>query len=174
MAAGNFLGTRADNQHRDRLRRMEERHIAEVPAGEREEIRQIFGGMGFEGDDLERVVTVITARKDRWVDTMLKEEHGLSQNPVSPWRAAAATLVAFLVIGVIPLLPFFAEYAWGLTVEPFVLSTTLTAVSFFFVGAAKSRFVEQVWYWSGLETLGVGGAAAALAYACGALLQEWA
>jgi VIT1/CCC1 family predicted Fe2+/Mn2+ transporter len=66
MAAGNYLGTRAESQQRDRLRRMEERHIDLVPAGEREEIRQIFAAQGFEGHDLQRAVEVITSDRPRW------------------------------------------------------------------------------------------------------------
>ncbi len=49
-------------------------------------------------------------------------------------------------------------------IGPFVWSTALTAAAFFAVGSAKSRFVEQKWYWSGAETLLVGGGAAVLAY----------
>jgi VIT1/CCC1 family predicted Fe2+/Mn2+ transporter len=36
----------------------------------------------------------------------------------------------------------------------------------------KSRFVDQTWWRSALETLTVGGLAAALAYAAGAILQN--
>lgn len=48
----------------------------------------------------------------------------------------------------------------------------MTAVAFVAVGAAKSRFVDQPWWRSALETLVVGGIAAALAYGAGALLQQ--
>ena len=53
----------------------------------------------------------------------------------------------------------------------YTISTIMTAVAFFFVGTAKSYFVDQKWYWSGLETLTIGGIAAVLAYIVGMLLK---
>jgi len=174
MAAGNFLGTRAEEQLRDRARRMEERHIDQVPDGEREEIRQLFGPRGFVGEDLERVVTVITSDRDLWIETMLREEHGLPLMNRSPVRSALATLLAFLVVGFVPLFPFVMNLTgFPLPGNAYQVSGLLTGVAFFGVGAAKSRFVEQSWYWSGIETLIVGGVAAALAYACGVVLAGW-
>ena len=84
----------------------------------------------------------------------------------------ACVISAFIVIGLIPLLPFVARLAApGAPGDPFVVSAVLTAVAFFLVGAAKSRFVEQRWYAAGLETLFIGGAAAAVAYVVGSLLS---
>ena len=48
----------------------------------------------------------------------------------------------------------------------------MTGVAFLVVGAMKSRFVDQTWWRSALETLMVGGLAAVLAYAAGAILQN--
>lgn len=170
MAAGNFLGARADGQLRDKLRRMEEQHIAEYPEGEQEEIRQIFLQKGFAGEDLERAVRTITANRERWVETMLIEEHGLASKGPEPWRAAAATFVAFVVVGGVPLAPYLSGGLGWPVDAPFVWSSVLTAVAFFFTGAAKSSFVGQRWWVSGLETLALGGAAAAVAYVVGMLL----
>lgn len=175
MAAGNYLGTRAEEQQRQRTREMEARHIETVPDGEREEIRQIFAAQGFSGESLDRVVEVITADRNRWIDTMLKEEHGLPLRGPAPLRAALVTFCAFLLVGGIPLAPFLPGLLFQLHVAaPYLVSTLLTGAAFFAVGAAKSRFVDQSWYASGLETLLVGGVAAALAYGCGLVLGNLA
>lgn len=170
MAASNYLGSRADDQLLDQARRIEEQHIERYPEGEREEIRQILLGKGFQGDGLEAAVETITHDKHLWVNTMLQEEYGLALDRPSPVRAAAVTFLAFIAIGLLPLIAFLLDLATEKDSHPFLWSTLLTGVAFFCVGAIKSRFVTQKWYWSGLETLLVGGIAAALAYGIGLLL----
>ncbi len=172
MGVSNFLGSRAERQQRRQARREEQRHIREVPEGEREEIRQIFAAKGFQGDDLDRVVEVITSDEELWTETMMSEELGFPSSEPDPFRAALATLVAFVVVGFLPLTVFIYDFAVPADIEnPFAWSAGLTAIAFFIVGALKSRFVDQAWWRSGLETLAIGGAAASLAYGAGALLQ---
>lgn len=172
MGVSNYLGTRAEQQQRARTRREEEYHVTMVPEGEKEEIRQIFANKGFSGDDLERVVEVITSDKDRWVATMLQEEHGLPAEEVSPWRAGLVTYLGFMIAGLLPLLPFIyqALAPVGLP-QPLFWSIALAGVVFFTIGALKSLYVEQRWYWAGLEILAIGGVAAGLAFLVGALLK---
>ena len=171
MAASNFLGTRADKQLAEKARAEEARQIEEYPEGERAEVRQIYADKGFQGEDLDRVVEVICSDKERWLDTMLSEELGLHLSPRSPVRAAAATFVAFMLIGFIPLMPFTMQLLSAPVEAPFFWSCILTGCAFFAVGAAKSRFVEQHWFWAGCETLLLGGSAALLAYIVGSLLR---
>ena len=176
MAAGNYLGTRAEAEEREKALRMEERHVREHPEGEREEIRQIFARKGFEGDELEDVVRTITANRRLWIETMLTEELGLPPMVRSPWTAAIATFIAFVLVGLVPLLPFVLALAAGRPAEggAYAWSAGLTGIAFFAVGAAKSRFVERSWLASGLHALLIGGAAAALAYGVGAALGHLA
>lgn len=173
MAVSNFLGTRAEEQLRQRIRRREEQHIRDIPEGEQEEIRQIFAAKGFSGEDLERAVQIITADRKQWVDTMLQEEFGLPLTGPSPWRAAIATFMAFLLVGSLSLVVFLYEWIAHTTVpNAFAVSAAMTGAAFFAVGAMKGTFVEQKWFVSGLETLCVGATASALAYGVGALLKS--
>ncbi len=176
MAVSNFLGTRADHQLRQRLRRIEQEHIARYPAGEREEIRQLFAAKGFEGGDLEKAVHVITSDARRWVDTMLTDELGLTLTGPNPFKAAWVTFGAFVVVGALPLSVFVYQVAVPGVVRlghPFVASGMITAVTFFVIGAMKSRWVGERWWLSGAETLLMGGAAAGIAFGIGALLKPW-
>jgi VIT1/CCC1 family predicted Fe2+/Mn2+ transporter len=172
MGVSNYLGTRAEQQQQERTRRQEEFHVRTFPEGEREEIRQIFADKGFTGPDLERVVEVITSDQERWVNTMLREEHGYPAGEFSPWRAGLVTYIGFMIAGLVPLLPYFylAAFPAGI-LQPFLWSIVLAGLTFFSIGAAKSRFVEQRWWWGGLETLLIGGVAAGLAYVIGLLLK---
>ncbi len=168
MAASNFLGTRTEEELRQKARRIEEQHIADYPEGEREEIRQIFASKGFEAEQLEHVVDVITADQRRWVDTMLVEELGLPLEGPSATKAALMTLVAFVVVGFIPLAPFVVGFLVPESVSnPYLASTVLTGVAFFLVGMAKSWFVDESWFRAGAETLLIGSGAAGLAYVVG-------
>lgn len=175
MAISNYLGTQAENQRRDTLRSQEDRHISLYPEGEREEVRQIFARKGFEGEQLEQAVAVITADRQRWIDTMLQDEFGISLDKGQPVVAGGVTFAAFLLAGVLPLLPFLLNWARpGLIGGPFLLSLILTLSAFFAIGAAKSRYVSQSWRRGGLETALIGGAAALLAYGVGLSLKHLA
>lgn len=169
MAASNFLGTRAEFDDYQRLEKIERLHISQEPEGEREEVRQIYRDKGFDGEELEKAVELITADNDRWVKTMLVEEYGLPSEIRSAWKAALSTFSAFSLCGLVPLLP----YLFGLQ-RSFLISSILTAATFFIIGSVKSKWSTHSWFRSAMETLLVGGLAAGLAYGVGVLLKELA
>ena len=166
MAASNFLGTKTEHDEIKHLEQIENRHIDEFPEGEREEVRQIFKARGFEGEDLERVTELITSDRTRWVRTMLTEEYGLPKEVRSPWLAAISTFSAFIICGLAALIPFL----FGLPF-PLVFASILTGCVFFAIGSLKSLWSTVSWWRSGFGTLGVGSAAASLAYIVGVLLR---
>ena len=165
MAAANYSGTRAERHELDLLREIEKRQVREHPEGEREEIRQIYALKGFSGAELETIVARISEDEDLWVRTMLQEEYGLAPEVRSPRLAAASTFAAFVICGAVPLVPF------ALRLEDAALASLASTLAVFFaIGSAKSRWSLIPWWKSGLETLFIGSAAAAIAYGVGVLL----
>jgi VIT family len=67
MAVCNFLGARSEEQRRQRHRRQEEQDIAVVPAGEREEVRQLLSGWGLGAGVLDGATAAVTEDPDRWL-----------------------------------------------------------------------------------------------------------
>jgi len=170
MAAGVFQKAKSDEEIVDRARQMEEKHIDEVPEGEREEIRQIFSSKGFEGELLDKAVDVITSDRKQWVDTMITDELGLQLEVPNPFKSAFTVFWAFVIVGLIPLSPFFITHPFAQG-QTFIISSIATAFAFFIVGTIKGKIVRRSWIFSGFETLFIGGAAATLAYLVGSLLQ---
>lgn len=166
MAASNYSGTKAELDDRKRIIQIEERHIAQHPEGEREELRQILQMRGLSGDLLDQATDAISQSRDKWIGLMLTDEYGLSRDDPEPVRAAIATFTAFLIAGSVPLLPFFLGLA-----QPFNTAIIATLLTFFLIGAAKSRWSLAKWWRSGAETLVIGGVAALLAYAVGGLFH---
>jgi VIT1/CCC1 family predicted Fe2+/Mn2+ transporter len=102
MGVSNYLGTKSEADRIEQARHDERHHIQHIPAGERDEIRQIFARKGFDGEVLDEIVATITEDSELWVDTMITEELGLQLDGPNPLRAGVATFFAFLVVGLIP------------------------------------------------------------------------
>jgi vacuolar iron transporter family protein len=160
MAASNYTGTKSEHDDYNRVLGIERKHIALVPDGEREEIRQIFAAKGFSGSDLDRVVSVITSDLAVWAKTMATEEYGLSPTLRSPKLAALSTFAAFILCGCVPLLSY-------LLPEGIYTCVIATGATFFGVGAIKSLWSAAGWLRSGIEVFLVGMIAAALAFVVG-------
>lgn len=170
MGVSNYESIKAQQEHADAIRQMEEDHIDRIPEGEKEEVRQIFQLKGFSGDILEGIVETITQNRKLWVETMLVEEHGLQQVMPNPWKSGFTTFISFLIVGAIPLLPFLMPALAGST--QFLLSAVLAAVLFFLIGMAKSMVFNKPVIRAGFATLLTGGAAASLAFITGYILRE--
>jgi VIT1/CCC1 family predicted Fe2+/Mn2+ transporter len=166
MAASNYSGTKAERDDYERIRQIEQRHIRQQPDGKRDQLRHIYRSKGYEGEQLETIVEIISSREEVMLDTMLHEEYGLTSAQRSPALAALATFLAFIICGAVPLFPF----VFNLAQSPLIAST-MTGVVFFAIGTVKSRWSTQHWIASGFETLVIGMGAAGLAFLIGTGLQ---
>ncbi len=169
MAVSNYQSIRAQQEFVEQARQTEERHIEQIPEGEREEIRQIFRAKGFKGDVLEQIVDTISSDSGLWVDTMLTEELGLQKVVHRPIRSALVTFLAFVLVGSVPLLPLLHR---GLALQTqFYIGLGLAGLMFFSIGMIKGVVMDRPVLRAGLSTLVTGGAAAGLAFLVGHLLR---
>lgn len=173
MSVGSFLSKKSESDNYEKHRRIEEMEIEEMPETEREEVREIYRNKGFEGKLLEDIVAVITSDKQRWVDTMMKDELEMVKDAKSPLQMAAVTFVSFVLVGLIPLFSYIFKGWLGLDNQQlFLISCMLTTLAFGVIGYLKT-YVTQTSAWKGiLETVFLGSAAATLAYFVGNWLEK--
>ena len=170
MAVSNYQATRSTREFTDEMRRREADHIRRIPEGEREEIRQIFARKGFEGEELDQAVELITSDQEQWVDTMIQDEYGLPLETPDALKAGAVTFGAFLLAGLVPLVPFVLQPDQPVG-KTFVPTIAFTALTFLGIGLLEGKILQRPMVRSGLQTLFLGGAAAAIAYVVGKLLR---
>jgi VIT1/CCC1 family predicted Fe2+/Mn2+ transporter len=90
------------------------------------------------------------------------------EEEASPARHGVATLLSFVVAGAVPLLPFAA----GILENEFALSTALTFVMLFTVGALRGLVTVERWWVGGLEMLLLGALVAVAAYGSGLIVAS--
>jgi VIT1/CCC1 family predicted Fe2+/Mn2+ transporter len=93
------------------------------------------------------------------------EAQGLPEEEASPLRHGLATFVAFLLAGAVPLVPYMIP---ALPIDRFTMSTLLTLLALFAVGASRALIANVTWWRGGSEMLALGAVVAAAAYYSGA------
>ncbi len=170
MGMGSYLSMRSARDNYERLRKEEINEIENDPEVEREEVRQAFRKKGFDGDDLERAVAVITANKDRWADVMMYEEHGLSQElSENPALHGIVTFFSFAAFGSIPLLPYLLKIVYE---ARFATAITSTLVALVLLGITRSYLTRERLLRGPIEIVSIGVVGSALAFAVGYILQN--
>jgi vacuolar iron transporter family protein len=104
--------------------------------------------------------------------TSEQDYKGIARDGVNARNAKAdgvATFLAFVVVGILPLVPFFFAIPEA---SQFKVSVVATAVVLFLVGSFRSVITRRSVFVSGSEMLIVGGIAAMLAYGVGAFVEQ--
>jgi len=162
MGLGGYLAARGDAEHYDSERRREEYEVKELPEVEAAEVSAIFQEYGLTADEAESVVTALRRMPNAWVDFMMRFELGLEKP--DPRRAVTSALTiagAYIVGGSIPLCPYFLVSQSRLAI---LWSVGLTLVALFVFGILKGRATGSAPLRSGLQTVLIGGIAAATAF----------
>ncbi|MDD5751079.1 MAG: VIT1/CCC1 transporter family protein [Candidatus Peribacteraceae bacterium] len=169
MGAGAYLSIKSERDRYVRLRKEEAEEIDEDPEVEREEIRRAYRAKGMSGAVLEGAVQAITADRERWVDAMLAEEHGMHASELeNPLLRGVITFFSFIVFGSIPIIPYLLGVA---DAQRFPAAITATVIALLAVGLTRSTITGERWFRGPLEIVSVGLVCAAVAYGIGAFLR---
>jgi len=92
----------------------------------------------------------------------------------SPLEASIATFVSFILIGLVPLSVYIADFLFNLELgdSAVVYSISLTLIVFAVIGCLRAVVTHISKVKSVLESLGLGAAAAVISYCIGTLLEK--
>lgn len=162
MGLGGYLAARSDAEHYASELTREYREVAVVPEKEAQEVVDVFSGYGVTPEESAAVIASFRRRPDDWVRFMMRFELGLEQpHPQRALQSAATIAVSYLVGGMIPLSAYFATPNVP-TALHWSIGITLTALAVF--GWVKGHFTGAPKIRSAIQTLVVGGVAAAAAF----------
>lgn len=172
MAIGDYLSTKAEQEYHQAERRREQWEIDHFPEGEKKEMIELYTAKGMPAEDARQMVEILARHPKAWAEVMLVEELGIVDSGESPLANAVVTFCSFALFGLVPLLSYvLVRWLPVLSSYCFPAACAATAFTLFVLGAAKVKLTGRNWFLSGLETLAVGGIAAAAAYAVGVLLR---
>ena len=162
MGLGGYLAARSDAEHYASERAREEEEVVTKPEAEAREVQEIFETYGLTREEGASVVEALRRRPQSWVDFMMRFELGLEKpEPGRALRSALTIALSYVVGGLIPLSAYLilADVHRALSVSIIV---TLICLGVF--GAVKGRFTGVSMLRSGLQTMLIGGLAAAAAF----------
>ncbi|MBI3616030.1 MAG: VIT1/CCC1 transporter family protein [Candidatus Omnitrophica bacterium] len=147
----------------------ERREIQEMPEKERDEVRKIYRTKGFDGPELEMVVSRISSNPSVWLRCMMEEELGLIiESFDNPWVVGVITTASYLAAAFLPIVPF-AALGPG---KAFPLSVAISIAALFGLGVGKTRLTRTPPLKSGLELTAIGIVAALVGFVIGHLAGD--
>jgi VIT1/CCC1 family predicted Fe2+/Mn2+ transporter len=164
MAAGEYVSVRSQRELFEYQIGLERDELKEFPKAEAQELALIDAEKGLSRKEAERLARKIVADPKHALDTLAREELGLSPDVLgSPWGAAISSFLAFAVGALLPLAPLIL--APGPRALP--IAVGVTAIALFAVGALLSLVTGRNALYSGARMLVLGGLAGAATFAIG-------
>src|SRR2546428_2209157 len=169
MGLGGYLAARGDAEHYEQERAREAREVKEIPEEEMAEVARVFQAYGMTPEESAPVVEALSRRPGAWVDFMMRFELCLEEpDPRRALTSAATIAGSYIAGGMIPLSPYvlLSNAVHGLAYSAVV---TLAALAIF--GYLKGRYTGTGPARSALQTVGIGGLAAAAAFLLAKLIS---
>ena len=172
MGLGGYLAARSDAEHYASERVREQTEVVEKAEVETNEVIEIFEGYGVQPEESTRLVEALKRDPEQWVDFMMRFELGLEKpEPRRAVWSAVTIALSYIIGGLVPLAPYMvlndARAALG-------YSIAVTSAALIVFGYVKGRFTGAHAWRSALQTLIIGGLAAAAAFGLARLISPGA
>ncbi|MGH9711684.1 MAG: VIT1/CCC1 transporter family protein [Candidatus Acidiferrales bacterium] len=169
MGLGGYLAARTDTEHYASELDREYRETVELPEIETEEVAKVFRDYGLSQEQMAPIVTAITGNQKKWVDFMMRFELGLEPpDPARASRSAGTIAASYIVGGLVPLAPYILMKQM---MTALWVSVGVTLLALFIFGAIKGHFTGVKPLRGGMQTVLVGGLAAAAAFLIARLIS---
>ncbi len=165
MGTGEYVSVTNQNELVQAEVAVERRMHAEFPAAEQAELADTFRGFGADPETAARMAAAVSADPDTALRVHTQTELGVDpQDLPSPIVAGSASLAAFSVGALLPLIPYL------IGVPSLLIAMVITALALTAGGTAVGRLTGRPLLRSGLRQLALGGFAVAVTYGVGLLI----
>lgn len=168
MGLGGYLAARSDAEHYASERRREERETIDLRDVEIAEVEEVFRSYGLSDEESARTAQSLSLRPTAWVDFMMRFELGLeAPDPKRALTSALTIAGAYVMGGFIPLSPYMLL---ARTHDALIVSVMVTLLALLVFGFVKGHFTGAAPGRSALQTMLIGGIAAAAAFGIARLI----
>jgi VIT1/CCC1 family predicted Fe2+/Mn2+ transporter len=165
MAAGEYISMQTQRETMERELRLEREHIIRFPAEEQAHLTDLLVRSGLDEQAARELTERIHSDIDLSVDFHALHELGIVPEQMgSPFAAAIASFVSFVVGAAVPLIP------WLILSNALTASIAASAVALVLVGGSVTRVTSLHPVVGAARQLLFGAGAAAITYAIGSLL----
>jgi VIT1/CCC1 family predicted Fe2+/Mn2+ transporter len=169
MGLGGYLAAKTDSEHYASELDREYRETVELRDVEIEEVAKVFRDYGLTKAQMDPVVNAITSDQKRWVDFMMRFELGLEEpDPARAARSAGTIAGSYIVGGLVPLAPYILMKQ---LIPALWVSVCVTLLALFIFGSIKGHYTGVKPLRGGMQTILVGGLAAAAAFLIARLIS---
>ena len=171
MGISAYLAERSDVDQYHKQRRMVVGSLENAIEKATSTIGKNLKKYGFKGEKLSAATDQIVGSKHA-AEFIMKEEHGLAEEPQGASEVGLTTFMAFIIFGIVPLIAYLADEVFDIGLEnPFGITLVLAGLAFALIGWLKSKVAHAPVVRSILETFILGLVASGASYYIGKWLE---
>jgi predicted membrane protein (TIGR00267 family) len=141
-----------------------------MPEYELAEVKQVFLSYGLNIKQSSQIANTLRLHPTAWIDFMMRNELGLEKpDPKRALSSALTIALSYIVGGLIPLSPYFFIHVTGTAL---IVSVACTLMALLIFGYVKGRFTGTRPLRSAIQTMLIGGLAAAVAFGLAKLISR--